>query len=133
MDKWQQRIQDVLGQDDARCARNSQRWRTHLRKRLSLPIRVTGIEDFPWEEPYVFGGWSNREYEELKKTRPSYTDTFELLDIGEPQEHDDLDAQIKRISDGKVFHVGLSWLRTADKGDPLYTTLNDYSVWHCNY
>jgi hypothetical protein len=23
---------------------------------FSLPLRVTGIEDFPWEEPYVLGG-----------------------------------------------------------------------------
>ena len=103
MDKWQQRVRDILGEDDARCVRNSQRWRTYLLKRLALPIRVTGIEDFPWEEPYVFGGWSKSEYEELKKTQPSYTDTFELIDIGELQEHDDLDSQVKRISEGKVF------------------------------
>ena len=133
MDMWQQRFRDILGEDDARCARNSLRWRAYLLKHLSLPILVTGIEDFPWEEPYVFGGWSQREYEELKKTQPSYTDTFELIDIDEPQAYDDLDAQVKRISDGKVFKIGLSWLRTADKDDPLYNTLNDYSVWHCNY
>ena len=96
-------------------------------------IRVTGIEDFPWEERYVIGGWDMREYEELKKTQPSYTDTFELVDIGQPEEHDDLVAEIERVSDGKVFHIGLSWLRTVKKSDPFYTTLNDFSVWHCNY
>ena len=100
---------------------------------LPLPIRVTGIEDFPWEETYVLGVLDQEEYRELKESQPSYTDEFDLLDIGEPEEHEDLVAEIKRVSDGKVFKIGLSWLRTIDKKDTLYTTLNDYSVWHCNY
>ena len=133
MEDWQQRIHDVLGDDDKRCPRNSKRWRVHLMKALPLPIRVTGIEDFPWEEPYVFGGWDKREYAELKKTQPSYTDTFDLLDIGGPEEHDDLVATVRRTSDGKTFQVGLSFLRTESKEDPLYSSVNDYSVWHCNY
>ena len=132
MNKWEKRIRDVLGEDSERCARNAQRWRSHLLKHLPLPIRVTGMEDFPWEEPYVFGLWDEKEYEELKKKQPSYTDTFDLVDISDPEEHDDLVAEIKRVSDGKVFTIGLSWLMTVDRNDPLYTTLNDYSIWHCN-
>lgn len=133
MEDWQQRIHAVLGVDDERCARNSERWRVHLLEILPLPIRVTGIEDFSWEEPCVFGGWDQREYAELKKTQPSYTDTFDLLDIAGPEVHDDLMAKIRRTTDGKTFHIGLSFLRTESKEDPLYTSLNDYSVWHCNY
>ena len=133
MEDWQQRIQDVLGEDNERCTRNSLRWRAHLLSLLPLPIRVTGIEDFSWEEPYIFGGWDKHEYAELKKIQPSYTDTFDLIGIGDPCDHDDLDAKVKRVTDGKVFHIGLSWLRTANKSDSFYTTLNDYSVWHCNY
>jgi hypothetical protein len=104
----------------------------HLKKHLSLPLRVTGIEDFPWEEPYVLGGWDRNEYEEMKKTNPSYTDKFDLIDILDP-ESDDLIAKIRRISDGRTFQMELSWLRCVDKKSPDYVTLNDYSVWHVNY
>lgn len=133
MEDWKQRIHDVLGDDNERSFRNSMRWRTHLLGVLPLPIRVTGIEDFSWEEPYIFGGWDQQEYEKLKKTRPSYTDVFQLLDIQEPKGYNDLIAKLRRVSDGKVFYLGLSWLRTEHKIDPMYMELHNYSVWHCNY
>ncbi len=133
MGNWQKRIHDVVGDDDARCSRNAERWRTHLLSRLPLPIRVTGIEDFPWEEPYIFGARDQNEYARMKKTRPSYTDTFDLIGIEGPEDNDDLVARVRRIADRKVFQIGLSWLRTEDKNDFLYNTLNDYSIWHANY
>jgi hypothetical protein len=128
----EKRIAAVLGEDNQRSPQNARRYRTHLKKALPLPVRVTGIEDFPWEEPYVMAGWDQDEYEELKKTNPSYTDKFDLLDILNP-ECDDLIAVIKRVSDGQTFQMELSWLRCVDKKSPHYVTLNDYSVWHVNY
>jgi len=133
MDDFEERLQEVLGDDDEQCARNSQRWRQHLLTNLTLPLRVTGTEDFPWEEPYVFGAWDADEYEDLKKTKPSYTDTFELLEIGEPDEDNDLTAKVKRVSDQKMFDIGLSWLIPTSKKDPAYTMMDDYAVWHYNY
>ena len=51
----------------------------HLRRSLVLPCEVTGIEDFQWEEVYVIGPGSRKEYERLKKHQPSYRDRFELV------------------------------------------------------
>ena len=68
----------------------------------------------------------------MKKTNPSYTDKFDLIDILDP-ESDDLIAKIWRVSDGQTFQMGLSWLRCVDKKSPDYVTLNDYSVWYVNY
>jgi hypothetical protein len=62
----------------------------HLKSNLQLPCGVTGTEDFRWEEPYVLGGWSQREYKRLKKTQPSYTDRYDLLDIERAVTHDAL-------------------------------------------
>jgi hypothetical protein len=132
MDKSEQRIHSVLGDDNERTPRNARRYLVHLKKHLSLPLRVTGIEDFLWEEPYVFGYRDRNRYEEMKKTNPSYTDEFDLIDILDP-EFDDLIAKIRRVSDGKTFQMGLSWLRCVDKKSPDYVTLNDYSVWYVNY
>ena len=57
MDKSEQRIHAVLGDDNERTPKNARRYLVHLKEHLSLPLRVTGVEDFPWEEPYVLGGW----------------------------------------------------------------------------
>jgi len=132
MDKSEQRIHAVLGDDNERTPKNARRYLVHLKKHLSLPLRVTGIEDFLWEEPYVFGYRDQNKYEEMKKTNPSYTDEFDLIDILDP-ESDDLVAKIRRVSDGKTFQMGLSWFGCVDKKSPDYVTLNDYSVWYVNY
>ena len=132
MDKSEQRIHAVLGEDNERTPKNARRYLVHLKKHLSLPLRVTGIEDFLWEEPYVFGYRDRNRYEEMKKTNPSYTDEFDLIDILDP-ESDDLVAKIRRVSDGKTFQMGLSWFGCVDKKSPDYVTLNDYSVWYVNY
>jgi hypothetical protein len=128
----EKRISAILGEDNASTLENACRYRVYLKKHLTFPVRVTGIEDFPWEEPYVVGGYDEDEYEELKKTNPSYTDIFDLLDILDA-ESNDLFAVIRRGSDGKIFQIELSWLRCVDRKSPEYVMLNDYSVWHVNY
>ena len=132
MDLDDKRIHGILGDDDRRTMENATRYRSYLLKNLSLPIIVTGMEDFSWEEPYVVGGWDQREYEELKKTNPSYTDTFELQTLGPPNEHEDVIAKVKRLSDGRVFEIGLSWLCCDDDKSDAYSLLDDYGVWHTN-
>jgi hypothetical protein len=132
-DNWQERIAAVIGDDTEVCTQNFIRWRDHLLKSLKLPLRVTGIEDFPWEEPYVMGGWDKKEYEKLKKVNPSYTDEFDLISILEPDNSHDLVANVRRVSDGRLFDIDLSWLETTQTSDGSRTILNDYSVWHCNY
>ncbi len=104
MKNHEKRIRTILGDDSERNPENACRYRAYLTKHLPLPIRVTGIEDFLWEEPYVFGGWDQEEYKELKKSNPSYTDKFDLLDILDP-ERDDLIAVIRRIADGLTFRI----------------------------
>jgi hypothetical protein len=128
----ERRIAAVLGEDNQRTARNARHYLVYLKKHLPIPLRVTGIEDFPWEEPYMMTGWNQEEYEELKKTNPSYSDKFDLLDILNP-ECDDLIAVIKRVSDGRTFQIELSWFRCDDKKSPEYVILNDYSVWQVNF
>lgn len=132
MNQQEQRIHTILGDDCERNRKNANRYRIYLKRHLSFPIRVTGIEDFSWEEPYLFGVWDKKEYERMKKTNPSYTDEFDLLDILKP-EHDDLMAKVRRLSDKKVFRIELSWLKCIDKNSPEYFTLHDYSCWYVNY
>ena len=133
MEDWEQRIEKILGDDAERSVKNAEHYLAHLKKSLTLPLRVTGREDFPWEEPYVIGGWSQKEYTALKRTNPSYTDSFDLLDLLPPDEHEDVTAKIMRVSDGKVFTIGLSWLTTEKEEVPEFEILDDYAKWHANY
>jgi hypothetical protein len=108
-------------------------YRDYLRKNLELPCHLTGIEDFPWEERYVFGFGSKAEYEKLKKTNPSYTDTFELLNLGEIYAGSGILVRVKRVSDKKEFELPLADLKAKDKRSKNYKLLDDYSVWFVNY
>ncbi|MBU4495385.1 MAG: hypothetical protein KJ874_08790 [Acidobacteria bacterium] len=133
MEQTKKRIHAILGDDNRRTMHNATRYREYLLKHLSLPIIATGTEDFPWEEPYVFGGWDKRAYQKLKKTNPSYTDTFELQALGPPNEHEDIAAKTKRVSDGKVFEIGLSWLSCKDEESETHALLDDFGIWYTNY
>ena len=133
MDADDRRIQAILGEDNERTMQNASRYRCYLLKNLPLPVTVTGNEDFPWEEPYVVGGWDQREYEKLKRKYPSYTDTFELQALGPPNRDEDITAKVRRLSDGRVFEIGLSWLCCENEESDAHTLLDDYGVWHTNY
>ncbi len=110
----------------------------HLKANLQLPCEVTGTEDFRWEEPYVLGGWSQQEYNRLKKTQPSYTDKYQLVDLerGWRSEwmmfDEDIVAHVKRKSDGKEFDLGLAELRATDKKSHSFQLIDDYAVWLVN-
>lgn len=134
------RIEAILGDDeDMSFDQAAAALCKHLKANLQLPCQVTGIEDFRWEEPYVFGGWDPDEYERLKKDQPSYTDRYELLDIS-PQGcsewmlfyGEDLAAHVRRTSDGKEFILGLAELETTDKKSRNHQLIDDYAVWFVN-
>jgi len=111
----------------------------HLTESLELPCDVTGIEDFRWEEFYVFGPGDKSEYAHLRKTQPSYKDIFELIAIERdvysewmmcPGE--DLAGHVRRRSDGEEFYLGLFEIEAVDKESVNYQLLNDYAVWFVN-
>lgn len=103
----------------------------YLKDNIELPCILTGQEDFQWEEFYVLGPGDKKEYEELKKYNPSYTDEYELL--GFVSKDEQILAKVKRISDGKKFVIGLDWLEATDKKSKNYEIINDYCVWYVNY
>lgn len=134
MDAQDKRIEKILGSECERNSENAFKYLDHLRKAINASCILTGVEDFPWEEPYVIGGWSQKKYEELKQNNPSYTDQFELIELLPPEDDENgIIAKVKRKTDQKIFTIGLSWLEVPDKGSSNYQLLHDYSVWHINY
>jgi hypothetical protein len=134
MDNHFERIIEILGEDCEKNDENINQYYNYLKNNITFPCVLTGIEDFPWEEKYVFGGWDKKEYERLKKDNPSYTDQFDLIELVKPESgEDDLFINAKRLSDKKVFELELSWLKCVDPKSNNYLLLHDFSVWQVNY
>ena len=99
-----------------------------------MPCHLTGQEDFLWEEEFVFGPGNKKEYEKLKKTRPSYTDIFNLLRFEDViSEESGILVEVQRIADQKKFTLPLADLEANDENSPNSQLLEDYAVWFINY
>jgi hypothetical protein len=139
-DEQDARIDGIVGDAEELTFEDAHdRFYDHLRKNLELPCVVTGIEDFNWEEPYVFGAGSRKEYERLHQTQPSYRDKFDLLAIEKDVfsewmlfRGEDLAAHVRRQSDGREFYLGLAELKAVDKKSRNYQLLDDYGTWFAN-
>jgi hypothetical protein len=106
----------------------------YLKNHVEIPCQLTGIEDFEWEERYVCGFGSKKEYEILKKTQPSYKDKFNLIKFVDEidDEYDGIFVHVQRISDKKKFILPLADLKSTDRKSKNYQLLDDYSVWFVN-
>lgn len=134
MDDQDKRIQAILGKNCERNIQNLQKYLKYLKTAVKLPCLLTGMEDFPWEEKYILGGWDKKEYEKLKKINPSYTDEYELIEFLLPDSGDDeIFAKVKRTSDNKIFKIGISWLEGIDEESENYVIIDDCASWHVNY
>lgn len=131
------RIQSIV-EENGKIARVSKKtfsiYQKHLKKNLEIPLLVTGREDFPWEERYVFGHGSKEEYEELKKTNPSYSDSYELFELqARTDKSYDIHAMVRRVSDEKIFRLPLHQLKAEDDTHINTQLINDYVSWFVNW
>jgi hypothetical protein len=77
-EEQERRIAHILGIKKLDVTRKTlSTYLKYLKSHIEIPCHLTGIEDFQWEEAYVFGFGSKKEYQELKKTQPSYPDKFD--------------------------------------------------------
>jgi hypothetical protein len=138
MDKYEEqekRIVRILGTKKLDVTRKTlSTYLKYLKNHVEIPCQLTGIEDFDWEEAYVFGFGSKKEYQELKKTQPSYTDKFNLIDFIDDidDEYDGIFVNVQRLSDKKQFILPLADLKSTDRKSKNYQLLDDYSVWFVN-
>lgn len=133
--KEKNRIAKILNSKDNFVNKdNLQKYYQYLKSNIQTPCILTGMEDFDWEEPYVFGEWSEKEYEKLKLTNPSYTDKFEFIEfIDEIDDWKGIRVKVKRLLDKKLFDLPLWDLKTVDENSSNYLLVSDYSSWMTNY
>ena len=135
-DKQRQRLADLFGTEDVLDVDTAtlELYLDDLKEHLEFPCQLTGIEDFPWEEYYVIGPGSKKEHERLRKTRPSYMDTYELLSFDDEVEPDSgIFVNVQRVSDKKKFTLMLADLEATEKKSKNNQLLDDFSVWFVNW
>ena len=135
LDKQDQRLANIFGTQDVPevDTETLERYLDHLKQHLALPCQLTGIEDFDWEEYYVIGPGSKAEHERLRKTRPSYMDTYDLLSFADDVDPDDgIMVHVRRVSDKKTFRLPLANLEATQKKLRNDQLLDDYAVWFVN-
>jgi hypothetical protein len=123
LDKQDQRLADIFGTPELPevDTESLERYLDHLTQQLALPCPLTGIEDFDWEEYYVIGPGSKAEHERLRKTRPSYMDTYDLLSFEDDVDPDDgIMVHVRHVSDTKKFLLPLANLEATQKKSPTY-------------
>lgn len=113
---------------------NEQKYLQHLKGAIKSPCYLTGIEDFDWEEPFLFGKGSEKEYAKLRETNASYQDEFELIEFSEEINEDKgVMVTVKRLQDDQQFILPLWELKTTDYKYPNYLIVSDYSYWMTNF
>lgn len=141
LDAHDRRVEEIIGKenDNPKFYDAVMKYYEHLVREFQFPFDVTGIEDFQWEERYIFGGGHSRQYQKLRETQPSYKDIFELLAIEKDTgsewimyDGEDLAGHVRRKSDGKEFYLGLSEIEAVDKKLKNHQLLEDYAVWFVN-
>ena len=137
-DDQMKRIQNILGvkneEEMTVDGDNLKKYYKYLNTNIDFSVSVTGVEDFHWEEYYVFGPGDQGEYKKLKKTHPSYTDKYKIIDLDDELDWEEgILVNVKRISDNKKFTLPLADLESEDDNSTNYQILDDYSVWFVNY
>ncbi len=131
IDEQGERVKTILGTKNLDVNKSNLKiYLNHLKQQVEFPCELTGIEDFDWEEFYVIGPGSKKEYEELKKTRPSYTDKFNLISLVEKigNENDGILVEVERVKDKKRFTLPLSGLEATKKKTKNHQLIDDYAV-----
>ncbi len=135
IEAFESRIQKILDSQTINCnQKNLKQYLKHLKTRLQIPCYLTGREDFPWEEEYVYGEGSQQAYEQLKQTYPSHTDQFKLLQFSDqPSADEGILVEVQRTCDQKKFTLPLAALEVTSSDSPDYPLVEDYCIWFINY
>jgi hypothetical protein len=130
MDQRHKRIKAVLGKKQ-RCNREStERYLHYLRKNVRHPCLLMGRQEFPWEVPFIDGGWESSAYQEMKKNKATFTDQLALVEFLDlPDGRNKIVARVRRTDDQKEFELDLDLLECIDFKSENYQLIDDYAVW----
>jgi hypothetical protein len=131
----EQRVAEIVGADNMTVTLKSLTlYRDYLRKNLGTSCTMTGVEDVPWEEKYVFGFDDTTNQGVPKTKQPSRTDIYELKRFEDLiDEVTGIIVKVKRVNDNQRFILELASLKAVDEASRDFMLLDDYSVWFANH
>lgn len=135
LEVFEQQLEEILGTTNLEVNQtNLKKYLKYLKQNLEIPCLVTGTEEFEWEEYYTMGSGSKKEYQKLKKTKPSYTDNFNLLKLDNKLSVENgVLAELERTTDGRQFILPLAELETVMEDSVNSELLEDYAMWFYSY
>lgn len=105
-----------------------------LEKEIKFPIKVKPIRRFNWEEYYLTEPDEKKEYDKLKKTRPTSHDIYSISRIDDFIDVDHgLFGRLTRLNDKKRFQMPLLEFEPVDKDKREHIIFHDYQYWFVNY
>ncbi len=135
IEEFEAKIKLILKTNDLEVnSKTLNRYLKYLKDQVKSPCYLTGTEEFDWEEEYLFGAGTKKEYEKLKQTKPSYTDVFLLTQFNNTV--DDIEGilvDVKRVTDNRKFTLPLAELEVTEQTSANYQLIEDYLTWFVNY
>ena len=132
---FEEKLEEVLGTTTFKVNQtNLKKYMKYLKQNLAIPCLVTGVEEFEWEEYYTVGPGSQKEYQKLKKTQPSYTDEFNILKLDNKLDvRDGILAVLERTTDNLKFTLPLAELEGVVEDSVDAKLLQYYGIWFFTY
>ena len=132
---FEEKLEEVLGTTTFKVNQtNLKKYLKYLKQNLAIPCLVTGVEEFEWEEYYTVGRGSQKEYQKLKKTQPSYTDEFNILKLDNKLDvRDGILAVLERTTDNLKFTLPLAELEGVVEDSVDAKLLQYYGIWFFTY
>lgn len=114
--------------------KNTLKYLEYLQQKMIIPCNVTGREEFPWEQEYLRIPGKRREYEKLKKTKPSHSQLFQIVRLRDSvSKNEGILVDVQRLNDKQTFILPLVDLEPIDESSPNNQFFEDYTLWFINY
>ncbi|NEQ73867.1 MAG: hypothetical protein F6K23_12890 [Okeania sp. SIO2C9] len=135
LEVFEQKLEEIFNTSNLKVNQsNLKKYFKYLKQNIDFPCLVTGIEEFEWEEHYTIGPGSKKEYQKLKKKKPSYTDVFNLLKLDDKLDLESgILAELERTTDSQKFILPLAELEAVMEDSENAELLEDYSMWFFTY
>lgn len=115
---------------------NLKKYLVYLKNHIKDPCYLEATEEFDWEEKYISGIGSQKQYQKLKKTNPCHLDRFKLVGFSDEFTVDKgIKVNVERTSDRRQFIIPLALLDVIDEDDESgnFELVDYYGYWFYSY
>lgn len=131
-EEFEPKIMAILGSENIEVnLRNQKKYLSYLSQSIdNKRCILTGNQEFAWEDYYIFGSGTPKEYEKQRKTEASFMDQFNFISFSpDISKSDGIMVKVERLSDGKLFTLPLWQLEPIETTTKNFELISDYVTW----